>query len=29
MAERLRKISELFPPQPGYEFNVYYRRRPQ
>jgi hypothetical protein len=27
MAERLRKISELFPPQPGYEFNIYYRRR--
>jgi len=27
MAERLRKIAELFPPQPGYEFNVYYRRR--
>jgi hypothetical protein len=29
MAERLRKIAELFPPQPGYEFNVYYRRRSQ
>jgi len=29
MAERLRKIAELFPPQPGYEFNIYYRRRPQ
>ena len=27
MAERLRKIAELFPPQTGYEFNVYYRRR--
>jgi hypothetical protein len=27
MGERLRKIAELFPPQPGYEFNVYYRRR--
>ena len=27
MAERLRKIAELFPPQPGYEFNIYYRRR--
>jgi hypothetical protein len=27
MAERLRKVAELFPPQPGYEFNVYYRRR--
>jgi hypothetical protein len=29
MAERLRKIAERFPPQPGYEFNVYYRRRSQ
>jgi hypothetical protein len=27
MAERLRKIAEIFPPNPGYEFNVYYRRR--
>jgi len=27
MAERLRKIAELFPPWPGFEFNVYYRRR--
>jgi hypothetical protein len=27
MAERLRKIAELFPPEPGFEFNVYYRRR--
>ena len=27
MAERLRKIAELFPPQQGYEFNIYYRRR--
>src|SRR5215471_3649039 len=27
MAERLRKIAELFPPQPGFEFNIYYRRR--
>jgi len=27
MGERLRKIAELFPPQPGYEFNIYYRRR--
>jgi hypothetical protein len=27
MAERLRKVAELFPPQPGYEFNIYYRRR--
>ena len=29
MAERLRKIAELFPPEPGFEFNVYYRRRAQ
>ena len=27
MAERLRKIAELFPPNPGYEFAIYYRRR--
>jgi len=27
MAERLRKVAEIFPPNPGYEFNVYYRRR--
>ena len=27
MAERLRKINELFPPNPGYEFAVYHRRR--
>jgi hypothetical protein len=27
MAERLRKIAELLPPEPGFEFNVYYRRR--
>ena len=27
MAERLRKIAELFPPPQGYEFNIYYRRR--
>lgn len=29
MAERLRKIAELFPTNPGFEFTVYYRRRPQ
>jgi hypothetical protein len=29
MAERLRKIAEIFPPQQGYEFNIYYRRRSQ
>jgi hypothetical protein len=27
MAERLRKIAELFPSNPGFEFAVYYRRR--
>jgi len=27
VAERLRKINELFPPNPGFEFAVYYRRR--
>jgi hypothetical protein len=27
LAERLRKIAELFPPNPGYEFAIYYKRR--
>lgn len=27
LAERLRKVAELFPPNPGFEFAVYYRRR--
>ena len=27
MAERLRKVAELFPANPGYEFAVYYKRR--
>lgn len=27
LAERLRKIYELFPPNAGYEFNILYRRR--
>jgi hypothetical protein len=27
LAERLRKINELFPPNPGFEFNIFYRRR--
>ena len=27
LAERLRKIAELFPPNPGFEFAVYHRRR--
>lgn len=29
MAERLRKVAEIFPPNPGFEFNIYYRRRGQ
>ena len=27
MAERLKKAHELFPPNPGFEFNIFYRRR--
>ena len=27
MAERLRKVAELFPPNPGFEFAVFYKRR--
>jgi len=27
LAERLRKINEMFPPNPGFEFAVLYRRR--
>lgn len=27
LAERLRKIAELFPPGPGFEFNIFYKRR--
>lgn len=27
LAERLRTINQLFPPNPGFEFAVYYRRR--
>ncbi len=27
LAERLRKVSELFPANPGFEFAVYYKRR--
>src|SRR5262249_6828959 len=27
MAERLKKVKELFPPNPGFEFNIFYRRR--
>jgi hypothetical protein len=29
LADRLRKINELFPPNPGYEFAIYHRRRQQ
>lgn len=28
LSERLRAVSELFPPNPGFEFAIYYRRRP-
>ena len=27
MADRLRKVAELFPPNPGFEFAVYHKRR--
>src|ERR1700738_1909049 len=27
MAERLRKVAELFPANPGFEFTIYYKRR--
>lgn len=27
LAARLKKIAELFPPNPGFEFNIFYRRR--
>jgi hypothetical protein len=27
MAERLKKVAELFPPNSGFEFNVFYRRK--
>jgi hypothetical protein len=27
MAERLRRVHELFPPNPGFEFNIFYKRR--
>jgi len=27
LAERLKKTAELFPPNPGYQFNILYRRR--
>ena len=28
LAERLRKVAELFPSNPGFEFAIYYKRRP-
>ena len=28
LAERLRKVAELFPVNPGFEFAIYYKRRP-
>ncbi len=28
LVERLRKVADLFPPNQGYDFNVYYKRRP-
>jgi hypothetical protein len=27
LAERLRKVAEMFPPNQGFEFNIFYRRR--
>ena len=27
LAERLKKVAELFPPNPGFQFNIFYRRR--
>ncbi|MDP9267056.1 MAG: hypothetical protein M3P27_01865 [Acidobacteriota bacterium] len=27
LAERLKKVAELFPPNPSFEFNVFYRRK--
>jgi len=27
LAERLRKVAELFPPNSGFEFTVLYKRR--
>jgi hypothetical protein len=27
LAERLRKVAELFPPSPGFDFAIYYKRR--
>jgi hypothetical protein len=27
LAERLKKIAQLFPPNPGFQFNIFYKRR--
>ena len=27
LADRLKKVSEIFPPNPGFQFNIYYKRR--
>jgi hypothetical protein len=27
LAERLKKVAELFPPNPGFQFNIFYKRR--
>lgn len=27
LGERLKKVAEIFPPQPPYQFNIYYKRR--
>lgn len=27
LADRLKKVAEIFPPNPGFQFNIYYRRR--
>jgi hypothetical protein len=27
LADRLKKVAEIFPPNPGFQFNIYYKRR--
>ncbi|MCU1221183.1 MAG: hypothetical protein JWN42_2380, partial [Candidatus Angelobacter sp.] len=27
LAERLKKVATLFPPNPGFQFNIFYKRR--
>jgi len=29
LASRLKKVAELFPPNPGYQFNIFYKRKTQ